>query len=560
MSRNGFLAVVVGCALTLGLLVEMPQWLYRMHPLSLGFPVELNSDEDLYLSRVTEALEGRANLAAEGITGDPEILPLQSALIEEWEGRLFSWTGLSASELFQVMDFVAPFLVFLLLVTFFLQAGFSRWAALSGAIIFSLLELYNLNRPIHQRESFLLTLGAIVLLVEGVSGRRLLGVLGGALLGLLVGVYFWSWTFAWTWAGILFLWVSIQWAWDRRHTHLSLPQRFLLFFGRSRPPFLLVDWQWLLLFLVLGVLTAVPFIIDLLEGMAHPLMSAVQPRLEFIPSRAPESWIRTSLFTLQLVGLVGAFARSQPLRKKYQLVLVTLLAAYIVFHQQVVHGVTFLFSSHYLFALVLAGGVTFLVSILHMRESKWLFLSFAGSALFLGGIAYDARYVINHFRIDEGRYTEQHLASILPELHAMQRTTILSDIDTMKFVASHTKHDVPYSPRLNYMLITDEELAERYCLSKVPLPPQTWDIEGETVLLYDPDVTKLDPAKRAYEIELVQETCKQMSIDPVPVLERYGVEYILWDARRQQLWNVKRFKARLGEVKRDTEWILYKIL
>ncbi|HLD71234.1 MAG TPA: hypothetical protein VI873_01290, partial [Candidatus Peribacteraceae bacterium] len=63
----------------------MPQWLYRLHPLSLGFPVELNSDEDLYLSRVTEALEGRANLAAEGITGDPEILPLQGALLEEWE-------------------------------------------------------------------------------------------------------------------------------------------------------------------------------------------------------------------------------------------------------------------------------------------------------------------------------------------------------------------------------------------------------------------------------------------------------------------------------------------
>ena len=164
MTRKGFLAVLITCALALGFLVELPQWLYLLHPLSQGFPVELNSDEDLYLSRVTEVLQGRPNQVAEAITGDPGILPLQGALIEEWEGLLFSWTGLNASQVFQIMDFVVPFLLFLVLVTFFLQAGFSRWAALGGAILFSLLELYNLNRPIHQRESFLLTLGALVLL------------------------------------------------------------------------------------------------------------------------------------------------------------------------------------------------------------------------------------------------------------------------------------------------------------------------------------------------------------------------------------------------------------
>jgi len=51
-----------------------------------------------------------------------------------------------------------------------------------------------------------------------------------------------------------------------------------------------------------------------------------------------------------------------------------------------------------------------------------------------------------------------------------------------------------------------------------------------------------------------------MTIDPYTFLKKYGVQYILWDTRRQPGWNVKRFKIRLQDQERGAEWIMYKIL
>lgn len=559
MSEKAFQALLIGTALSFGILISLPQWLYFTHPLSQGLPVELNSDEDLYLSRVTEALEGRPEQSAEAITGDPRVLPLQGAFLEEWEGRLFAWTGLTAAGVFQILDAVIPPLLFLTLFWFLRLSGFSLWASFSGAALFCLLELYNLNRPVHQRESFLLVLLALCALIEGVRGRRIFGFFGGIILGTLVGIYFWSWTFAWAWAGLLLFWLIYERIWEKKHEHPGFFQRFLMLFRRE-PSHVLLSWQWLVLFLLTGVLFAVPHAITLFAASRHPLMELVRPRLELLHSREPESWFRTSLFILQVFGVFGAFVVTKELRKRYALVGITVLTAFIVLHQQVIHGVVFLFSSHYLFPLVLAGVTVFLLSVLHLRDSKWLALSLAGSFLFLLGIAYDGRYAINHFRIDEGRFTEQHLASALAKLRRLPRTTILSDVDTMRFLASHTKHDAPYSARLNYMLIPSEELAERYCLAKIALPMPAWGIEENPVLLYDPDVLATDPGKRTYELHLVQQTCRRMTIDPGTFLKEYGVTHILWDTRRQQGWNVKRFKVNLQEVERGAEWILYEML
>ena len=492
MSEQGFRSLVIGTALSFGILISLPQLLYFTYPLSQGLPVELNSDEDLYLSRVTEALEGRPEQSAEAIIGDIDILPLQGAFLEEWEGRLFAWTGLTAAGVFQILDAVIPPLLFLTLFWFLRLSGFSLWVSFSGAALFCLLELYNLNRPVHQRESFLLVLLALCFLVEGVRGRRILGFFGGVILGTLVGIYFWSWTFAWAWAGLLLFWLIYERILEKKHEHpgffsqipCALSSRAFpraAFLAVARP--VSSDGRSLRR-------PARHNALRRFQASAHGARSSPSGTVAF-----PGAGIVVPNRTLPVAGSwgLGAFVVTKELRKRCALVGITVLTAFIVLHQQVIHGVVFLFSSHYLFPLVLAGVMVFLLSVLHIKDSKWLVLSLVGSLLFLLGIAYDGRYVINYFRIDEGRFTEQHLASALPELRRLPRTTILSDVDTMRFLASHTKHDVPYSARLNYMLIRDEELAERYCLAKIALPMPAWRIEEDPVLFYDPDVIETDP-------------------------------------------------------------------
>ena len=536
----------------------LPQWLYSIHPLSQGVLVQLNSDEDLYLSRVTEALEGRPEQAAEAITGSADIIPLQGAWIEEWEGRFFSWTNLSAAEVFQILDFIIPALLFLMIFWFLRRAGFDRWTAYAGAILFSLLELYSLNRPVHQRESFLLMLLALACILEGLRSKRQFGVIGGVILGLLVGVYFWSWTFAWTFCTLLLLWEGTMWVLEKKYHPLRFFPRLLALFHRAVPS--ANNFLWMLCFLAVGVLAAIPAVLQLSAASMHPLAALARERMEFLSSHAPESWLRSGLFLLQLVGIGGATISAPSFRKHSKILLIMIVTAFIVLNQQVIHGVTFLFSSHYLFSLVLAGVMTFLASVLWWKQSKWLLLSLVASAIFLGGIAYDNRYIVGHFVVNVERFSEQHFATLLPALERLPRTTILSDAESMQFVASHTRHDVPYSNRLNYMLISEEELAERYCLAKLPLSPLEWRIEEEPVLIYDPDTIRIDPARREHELTLVQETCKRMTIDPYTFLKKYSVQYILWDTRRQPGWNVKRFKIRLQDQERGAEWIMYKIL
>ncbi|OGJ56306.1 hypothetical protein A3D88_01450 [Candidatus Peribacteria bacterium RIFCSPHIGHO2_02_FULL_52_16] len=558
MSKKGFLALLIGSAVVLGVLMEVPQWLYSIHPLSQGVLVQLNSDEDLYLSRVMEALEGRPEQAAEAITGNPAVVPLQGAWVEEWEGRLFSWTSLSAAEVFQILDFIVPALLFLTLFWFLRLAGFDRWTAYAGAVLFSLLELYSLNRPVHQRESFLLMLLALACILEGLRSKRQFGVIGGVILGLLVGVYFWSWTFAWTFCALLLLWEGTMWALEKKYHPLRFFPRLLALFHRVVPP--ANNFLWMLCFLAVGVLAAIPAVLQLSAASMHPLAALARERMEFLPSHAPESWLRSGLFLLQLVGIAGATISAPHFRKHSKILIIFIASAFIVLNQQVFHGVTFLFSSHYLFSLVLAGVMTFLTSVIFWKESKWLLLSLVASMIFLGGIAYDGRHVLGHFVIDTERFSEQHFATLLPALEHLPRATILSDAASMQFVASHTRHDVPYSIRLHYMLISGEAFAERYCLAKLPLSPLEWRIEEEPMLIYDRGILRLDPSLREQELTLVEETCKRMTIDPYTFLKKYGVQYILWDTRRQPGWNVKRFKIRLQDQERGAEWIMYKIL
>lgn len=540
--RTKWILVVSACAVLLAAVLQIPQLIHVLQPEWKGVLVQLNSDEYQYLARLEEALTGRPEQAAQPYLGDPYASGMHFALIEQAEGFLFGWTGWRAATVFQVLDSVIPVLLFLVLTAFLRLAGFSRRRALLGALLFVLPLLYSLNRPIHQRESFLLVLTTILLLQYGVERRsRIALASGGVLLGVLFGVYLWAWMFAWTFAGLLFLWESGVW-WQRRGMR----------FRQSRA-------GRLLLALIIGFIVALPFLLAILRSMGSPLYAEMSFRQGLFHSRLPESWIYSALFLL-MSGVLLLGRRTMPeLQGTKQYVLLFPLAVFVVINQQVVHGQVLAFTSHFTFAIALASVGVFLLTTQKFRPL--LLPAVAASALMIAAITWDNRPVLRQFSPRPGRFAEQHFSTLLPVLDHLPRTRILSDATASAFIGAATQHDIVYSIYLESSFLTSEEIAERWCVTELPVAPAERHISDQSQIVWpDGNAANRGTDAREREIRLVEEACRTVDADPRGALRRFGVAYVLWDVPRNPQWDLQRLTVPLTKVDEDPgQWVLYRI-
>jgi hypothetical protein len=537
--RRRWICLLVVSSLVLAFLMQVPQLLHQMDRRSQGIMVRLNEDEEVYLARVQEGLSGRPEQSAEAYIGDPKLIGAQSALVERVYGTLFSWTDWRAAHVLQLMDSIVPVGIFVALIAFFRLCGFNRRIAFVGALLFLVLQFDGLNRPVQQRSGTLLTLIALCGILHGLHGRVLFGVLGGAILGILIGVYFWSFTFAWAWFALLILWESVIWFRSRRQETSFLRLRLLGLYGAA------------------ALFTAIPFILDYLEVMWHPLSEAGVFRSGMYHSRLPESWPYSILFAGMLVGVLGAFRQAPHERDRYIGGILFILTSFIVIHQQVVHGIVFNFVSHYLFLLVIAA-ISMLLFAWSLR-SRFLLFAALCAAVYLSGIAYDERHMFDLFRVEERAFAEQHFAGALPTLDTLPRSMILSDPESSLFLAAYTKHDVAYSIRLKNVLMCHEEIAERYCLTQLPVSVLDRRIADNPLLIY-PDANRAfkDPRIRAREMEMVEEACARFDRDPRGAIERYGVTHVFWNEKHHPEWDMDR----LGPMKlleRGEGWSLWQL-
>ena len=533
-STKRWYSTVFGCAAFLGLLVCMPHFLHIGDSRYRGIHVHLNADEFSYLPRVQEVLLHGPERFGVAIAGGEELLPpLQPGLIEKIYGVMFRPLSQSAADIFTVMDFVMPLALFIVLVGFCRACGLSRRRALIAAALFSLLELYNLGRPIHQRVSFLLTLLSLWGLIQGLEHRKIWGVLGGALMGLLIGVYFWSFTAVWAW-----------WA-------LAL----LLFCQRKL-------WQYakeLAVFGAVGLLCGMPFLLRMRALSGELLYDEVFFRSGVGHSRVPESLPWSLLFFLMAVGTLILWYKGDR-RQRY--LACTVAVAFLLLNQHLFHGTLFLFASHYLFYLVFAAVLALVAS---WGEKQRTAQAVAVAAIiFLLGIGYDNRSVIAQWRVDASDFAEQHLAGALTEISEMERTVILSDPLTSSLIASHTKHDVLFTHYIQYELRSHKEIAERYCLTQLPLNSTLRKPEEEHVLVYGAAYDALyNPTEkervRSQELLLVERTCSAMDKDPRTPLKAYGAQYILWDKKRNPQWTLSRLDRPLTLVAEGEGWSLWSL-
>lgn len=548
---------LVGFSIFLAVIMQVPQWKHVQNPEYKGLLVELNSDEAIYLARVQESLSGRPEQSAEAFLGDSSVQGSQFAFIEKWYGNMFRFTGWNAAEVLQLMDSVIPVLIFLSLFFFLQLCGFEKKYALIGATIFCLCQLYNLSRPIHMRASFLLMLWSLIG-VTAAYRRQWWGVLiGGGLLGLLVGVYVWSFVFAWMYWGILLCIALLEWMTPKKQSTLQRFTHRISQFFHHRHFFGFQIWHFLLMTGLIGGIAAIPAITQYITLVSHPLYAFAKFRSGIHPSHLPESFIYSGLFLVMTLGVVMTYIKHRSAMKRYIPVVALIITALVYMNQQVIHGHTFNFVSHGIFSLMLAA---ISVAVLpFLLRPKWLVVSAAAAAVYIAAITYDGRYIIKQWSVQESQFAQQHVASAIAVLNDMPRMRILSDPETSALIASHTKHDVLYSIYLKNTLMTHEEIALRYCLTQLPLPSALRRIKEEQHLVYPDAVSAFKGNVREHEVALVTALCADLDLDPGSVMDTFGVTDILWNKVSEPDWNISRINKSLTLIQETDTWALYHI-
>mgnify|MGYP005636657569 CR=1 FL=1 len=526
---------LIGFSVFLAVVMQVPQWRHMHHEDARGVLVSLNSDESIYLARVQESLSDRPELSAEAFMGHDSVEGSQFALIERVYGNMFRLTGWNASEVFRLMDSVVPVLLFLSIFFFLRLCGFRKDIAFGGAALFCLVQLYNLSRPIHMRASFFLMLWSLIGITAAYHKKWWGVALGGVMLGLLVAVYVWSFMFAWAFWGALFLIALLQ-------------------FWRKKG---LESWHFLLLTGLVGLVAAVPAVIQYMNLLSHPLYEYAQFRSGIHPSRMPESLVYSGLFLVMLVGLGMTYRTHASTLKRFTPVLALVIAAVVYMNQQVVHGQTFNFVSHGIFSLMLAAVSVALLGLIF--RPKWLLLSIAAVGVYIAAISYDGRYLLNQWSVDDSSLADQHLSELFSELEGMRRTRIMTDPHTSALIAGFTKHDVVYSVYLKNVLLTHKEIALRFCLTQLPLRPEQRHIEDQQHLIYPDAVSAFKGSVREEEVALVQAACTELDLEPSLGLGVFEASHIVWNKAEQPEWNMRRLRTKLKLVSETDTWALYQI-
>ncbi len=526
---------LVGFSVVLAFVMQVPQWNHQRHPDAKGVLVSLNSDESIYLARVQESLNGRPELSAEAFMGHDSVEGSQFALIERTYGNVFRWTGWNAAEVFRVMDSVVPVLIFLSLFFFLQLCGFDKKVSFGGAALFCALQLYSLGRPIHMRASFLLMMWSLIGVTAAYHKKWWGSVLGGVMLGLLVAVYVWSFMFAWAFWGAL-LFVSFLQSWGKKGIQ---------------------SWHFLLLTGVVGLIAAIPAIMQYMNLLSHPLYEYAQFRSGIHPSRMPESLVYSGLFVVMLVGLGMTYRTHSSTLKRFTPVLALVIAAVVYMNQQVVHGQTFNFVSHGIFSLMLAAITS--VLLLATLRPKWLLLSTFAAVIYIAAITVDGRYVIKQWTVSVESMQDQHLAELFTELEGINRARIMSDPHTSALIAGFTNHDVVYSIYLKNVLLTHKEIALRFCLTQLPLRPEQRHIEDQQHLIYPDAVSAFKGSVREEEVALVQAACTELDLEPSLGLGVFEASHIVWNKVEQPEWNMRRLRTKLDLIKETDTWALYHI-
>lgn len=485
-------------------------------------------DESLYLIRLQEGLLDPAADTTNGIwSGAHDTVGMQMALMERIAGWIFGWTGLDSLWVGLIVTaFLAPTAI-LLAAALMRRCGASRLQAFAGAVAFFIV-MGLLRRFFNPSWSMPLTMLCLLLLWrwwERLRWRDLLPA--GMILGLLPGVYFWSWTYAWAVYGLLGAFVLD--AWRRPDARKRLTQYV------ANGAFTLV--------------VASPLLYRTYAVSLDPLFEESSLRMGLIHARQLESLPRSLLILLVAAGGFALFRHRED-RHRMAPLLAMAIGAFAVMHQQFVHGRIMSFSSHYYWYLCLSAALM-LAAILGRKcwRRPEAIIAGCASLVLLGAAWFDYHGRLTLLRAPTGWAMEfHHLTPAILRLRESPRETVLSDNWTATHVAVLTDDDVVSTDYDRILLLSNREYIERYCLSEAF---GTGPINTAYIRTFNHEKSRAGREQTDAYAEMLEDMandiCPRVDADIQAYLRTYEVTTVLWNERRQPEWDLNRPYLRLRE-------------
>jgi hypothetical protein len=486
-------------------------------------------DEGAYHDRLQTALLGRFDEVGNGITGPTNgIRGAPPALPELALGWMFQDTGLRGPEVAALTTVLIGPLLLVFLALLLRRISGSNRIALFLATLYTFVFLGALQRPINHSVTLPYTVAVLLCISLTLERKHLLWtIVSVLLLTLLPAIYFWSWTFLWAVAAILlFLTIVLPQGSER-----SCLFRKLLWSGGMvfvfALPLLVRTWV---------VQTTSPFFSEM-----------ALYRSGLYPTHAIESPERSMLLLLLSAAAGVLFWK----RRKVTLLLPVsmVFGIFLAMHQNVLHGKDFMFSSHYypyvcLSAVALCawvlGNTHFSSIALFLRNGfrtlllqwpEWLTVGI--TAVFLIAGMWDYRVAWSFIFTQPEHLHSQHLAPALQILSDGKRETVLTDPETALMVKAWTDDDVPFTPYVQHLLVSNAEFAARACMASLlsPQGPDVRAIAWHTVQYRGEHLLE----DRVRELQPV---CDALRKNPRAALRFYHVDLLLWNEAEHPEWRI----------------------
>ena len=493
-----------------------PYVLDRMDSRYIGGPIFYGPDRSHYVLRLEQALiDPRGNIE-NSIFSSPTNPPgLQLAGLERFGGFLLGWTGWNGASAMILLSVIFGATVIPLLQRLLVRTGVGEVGAFAGSLLYFFLFVGPLSRFIHQSWSMPLSLVALLFLWRFWERRTLLrAAIAGFAIGILPYSYYWSWTFLWTVAGLLFL--------------FGLPELRLRKIQKSWGLF------WLVLFVV-----AAPYFVHMFALLGNSVARDAAERSSLILSHGIESYPRSILTLLLAICAFSLFGRKSTNKAIVPIVCLG-IASFVVLHQQFVHGQVISFSTHYypyfcLSALLLGTAV-----IARGYRTPLAILSLLTCATFLVAAFLDYGGRNPLAPADDQHFEFQHFITLLPALDALPKQVVLTDLMSAWLIAADTKHDIAFVENVRHLLVSNTEYSERYCLSTLFAPDAHPEWVSNTLL----ETGRLGRARQEElmkeRLAITTDACKRVRSNPAYWLRHYGVSLLLWDEKDHPEWVIDR--------------------
>jgi hypothetical protein len=499
-----------------------------------GLVIFPDKDYVNYEARIERALKGYPEEASNAITPiGSRVEGIQVAGMEVITAMLFGWTHLDAPQVAVIATALFATLLFLLFFWLFREIGFPYGWSLGITLAFFTVMFYGLTRVVQPGWSFVFAILSLISVILFWKKQTLLRFCCAAvLLAFLPYLYFWHWTYVW--AGVASL------------TALSLfsPQWNLF---KRRPAAVIA-------LAAVALLLSVPFFIDTVQLFRNSIYPEVAIRASFLYQRTPESWIRSVLLVADLVLFLSLFKRYRN-DFSYLVCASLLLGLAIAMHQNIIHDRVLMFASHYepylIITTVVCGAWVLWKRAPLLRR---LLIALLGLTFLLAG-AYDYAFAQLFIIPNDQTYRDQHLAGAISQLKSAGQQTVLTDMDTGRIVTAWTIDGIVYTTHARFLLISDADLAERYCVSEMfdpsPLPARVLSIEYNRVLQ--------SPEYQSYEQGLLTSACARVKKDPLAYLKKYGVTRILWNQVNRPQWQIDAKALHLTPDGSGESWKMWKV-